>query len=247
MKKLELDNDICHLTFSHTDCSDVWKLYIGNMSEYFNSNIKHYFGINEATQKLPKDINQIYYNEKFSYPKRLLECLESLTDYEYVFFDHEDMFLYDYPDLDVLSKYYTLMREEKIDHIRLIKGGDCRFECMKKEPTLYMLNIKSKWIFSIQPSFWKINTLIEILKRNINVNIWELEVKSQKVVRKMKLRCAFSYRVGKRRGLHHFDNDIYPYVATAIGKGKWNLSEYGNELRPLLHQHDIDPSVRGWF
>ena len=63
----------------------------------------------------------------------------------------------------------------------------------------------------------------------------------------MGLKFAFSYRSGLRRGLHHFDNNVYPYVATAIGKGKWNLGEYSDELKPLLSQEFIDPSVRGWF
>lgn len=88
---------------------------------------------------------------------------------------------------------------------------------------------------------------MDVLKANLKVNIWELEVNSQKVVKKMGLKAAFSYRSGKRRGLHHFDNDVYPYVATAIGKGKWNLGEYGVELEPLLEQYQIDPTRRGWF
>ncbi len=75
---------------------------------------------------------------------------------------------------------------------------------------------------------------MDILRANPNNNIWELEVNSQRVVRKMDLRAAFSYRSGKRRGLHHFDNDIYPYVATAIGKGKWNLGSMDLSLSRFL-------------
>ena len=47
--------------------------------------------------------------------------------------------------------------------------------------------------------------------------------------------------------MYHFDNEVYPYIATAIGKGKWNLGEYGYELEPLLQKLNINPSLRGWF
>jgi hypothetical protein len=157
------------------------------------------------------------------------------------------MFLYDKPEYNTLEEYYTLIKSGILDHIRLIKGGNCEFSIMKDSPSLYKINLKSEWIFSIQPSFWKRTKLMEILKSNLNVNIWDLEVKSQKVIKSMKLNVAFSYKGGKKRGIYHFDNEIYPYIATAIGKGKWNLGEYGQELEPLLKELNINPVIRGWF
>jgi hypothetical protein len=49
----------------------------------------------------------------------------------------------------------------------------------------------------------------------------------------------------KKRGSLHFDSIVYPYIATAIIKGKWNLSEYPNELGDLLNEYKIDKSIRG--
>ncbi len=242
------DEKICHLTFSHADCADVWKLYFPQMRTYFSVGMPHFVAVNHAHSELPGAIKPLIYEDERPYPQRLLTCLEALADWEFIFFDHEDMFLYAEPDYQKLLNYYEIMCSGKFDHIRLIKGGDCQYEPVPTCPTLYSFNIKkSKWVFSIQPSFWRRSTLMDILRANPNNNIWELEVNSQRVVRKMDLRAAFSYRSGKRRGLHHFDNDIYPYVATAIGKGKWNLGEYGFELEPLLKLHQIDPTKRGWF
>lgn len=244
---MKLFNDrICHLTFSNTDCVDVWKLYFSQMQKFFSVGMDHFVAVNQADSGLPTPVKPLFYNEKHPYPKRLLNCLEALEAYEFIFFDHEDMFLYSTPDYKELANYYELMQSGHFDHIRLIKGGDCRYERVFSCPSLYKLSLKSKWIFSIQPSFWRRTFLIDVLKANVTVNIWELEVKSQKVVKKMLINAAFSYRSGKRRGLHHFDNDIYPYIATAIAKGKWNLSEYGVELEPLLERYQIDPTLRGW-
>lgn len=241
------DDKICHLTFSHSDCSDVWKLYFPQMEENFSVGMEHFFAVNEKHNEIPESKNIIEYEDGKTYPQRLLNILEKLDKYEYIFFDHEDMFLYKKPDYEKLKKYYETIKNGDYDHIRLIKGGDCQYEPVLSCPTLYRFNNDSKWIFSIQPSFWRRTVLMQIIAANLNCNIWELEMKSQKVVKKIGLKAAFSYRSGQRRGAHHFDNDIYPYVATAIGKGKWNLGEYGNELEPLLEKYDIDPTQRGWF
>lgn len=241
------DQNICRLTYTHIEYSDVYKLYELQMKKYFPIEIPHYIAINTFNNEIDNSTNQLIYEDKFQYPKRLYTCLEQLDMYDYIFFDHEDMFLYDKPEYNTLEEYYTLIKSGILDHIRLIKGGNCEFSIMKDSPSLYKINLKSEWIFSIQPSFWKRTKLMEILKSNLNVNIWDLEVKSQKVIKSMKLNVAFSYKGGKKRGIYHFDNEIYPYIATAIGKGKWNLGEYGQELEPLLKELNINPVIRGWF
>ena len=43
----------------------------------------------------------------------------------------------------------------------------------------------------------------------------------------------------------HWDSKTYPYIATAIVKGKWNLSEYQSELGFILNSNRVDLSARG--
>jgi len=57
---------------------------------------------------------------------------------------------------------------------------------------------------------------------------------------------VYYYNGEPKRGGHH-DSSIYPYIATAVVKGKWNLSEYKNELLPLLNEHNIVIENRGIF
>lgn len=239
------DAQICHVTYTHTDCADVWPVYFRQMQRFFSVEMEHVVAVNRVHEGLPGHVRPILYDDSRPYPQRLLSCLEQLSAFDYVFFDHEDMFLYDFPDLAKMAAYYRSMTAGELDHIRMIKGGDCIFEKMQGFSSLYRLDLRSKWIFSIQPAFWKRTTLMEVLKANPNVNIWDFELKSQKAVKKMKLKAAFSYCQGAKRGLHHFDNDVYPYVATAVVKGKWNLSEYQQELGGMLEECGIDPSARG--
>ena len=87
---------------------------------------------------------------------------------------------------------------------------------------------------------------MDILTYNLDCNIWDLERRSQKVVKEMKLRAAYSHTNGaSRRGIFHYDNPVYPYIATAVGKGLWNLSEYEAELSKVFVEYAIDPTVRG--
>ena len=49
----------------------------------------------------------------------------------------------------------------------------------------------------------------------------------------------------KKRGLYHYDSTIFPYIATAINKGKWNMSEYSKELDFLFKEYNVNPFERG--
>jgi len=242
----KFNKNLCHVTFSHSDCSDVWPIYFGQMKKYFNVGLDHYICTESESITLPHGKKNLVYSDKDPYPARLLTCLEKL-ECEFIFFDHEDMFLYSMPDINELCRYYNLIEKGEFDHIRLIKGGKYKSFSVDGFDSLEGFRINSKWIFSIQPSFWRVSILKDILRKNIDCNIWELEERSQKVVKKMNLKAAFSHKSGKRRGLYHFDNSVYPYIATAIVKGKWNLSEYGIELGDILDFYDVDPTKRGWW
>ena len=107
-----------------------------------------------------------------------------------------------------------------------------------------IIDPKSDWIFSIQPSIWKKDKLISILKKNLNVNIWDLEYKSQRVVRKLNIQIGVLAGNCKQRGMYHCDSEYYPYIATALFKGKWTISEYEKELSILFDKYNIDPLIR---
>ena len=243
----EFDHRICHLTYTHTDCTDVWPVYFDQMTKLFDLGMDHMVAVNSLHEDLPSHVRPVIYDDALPYPQRLLSCLQKLSDFEFIFFDHEDMFLYGAPDKQELLAYYACLSSGVLDHIRMIKGGDCIYHQVEGIQSLFSLDLRSKWIFSIQPGFWKRTALMDVLMANLNANIWELEVKSQKAVKKLKLKAGFSHRQGARRGIHHFDNDVYPYIATAIVKGKWNLNEYSDELGILLKEHGIDPAVRGVY
>ena len=57
----------------------------------------------------------------------------------------------------------------------------------------------------------------------------------------------FMSKIGNenRRGSLHYDSSVFPYIATAITKCKWNYNQYKVELDNLFEQYNINPFERG--
>ena len=58
---------------------------------------------------------------------------------------------------------------------------------------------------------------------------------------------SYMVRVGgeRKRGMYHCDSIVFPYIATAINKGKWNYNEYQKELDILFLEYNMNPFERG--
>lgn len=65
-------------------------------------------------------------------------------------------------------------------------------------------------------------------------HIRQFEPHVQQVCRDLKIKGLFHYNQEPKRGDHHYDSSVYPYIATAIVKGQWNLSGYPEELGNIL-------------
>lgn len=240
---------ICNIVYSHSDYSDIWPLFFGQNEKYLPQIEKKIIFTDKNSAAIPKNYQQIIYDEKKPYASRLIECFEKLKkDYQYCLFSHEDMFLYDQPKIDKIARYVAAVVEGKFDFVKLIKAGDCVYQSSEIDENLFAIDTQnSKWIFAIQPTIWSIDAFLKILKKHKKDNIWILEEKAQKTCRKLKIKGAVAFGEGAKRGMYHWDNDIYPYVATAIVKGKWNMGEYDEVLKPLLKQYNVDVSKRGEF
>jgi hypothetical protein len=196
-----------------------------------------------ADQKYENLPNQIIHDDTKTYPQRLLECFEKL-DAKTCFFLHEDMLLYNKPDFSQIDLCIDKVCKNEFDFIKLIGGTD--MEYLKILENLYKIGEQSLWAFSIQPTIWNVEKFCQILSHHGDKNIWELETVAQKTCRELKINGAACFKNGIKRGLHHYDNEIYPYIATAICKGKWNAIEYEN-LKDILNANVIDINIRGVF
>jgi hypothetical protein len=147
------------------------------------------------------------------------------------------MILIGNPMIDNLNKYIDYVADNRVKSIKLISING-NFTSLDIDTTV-VSNEDTK--FSIQPTIIKTKTFLDLLSKVEPLNIWEFEdavpVENG----------HYMVRLGneKRRGIYHNDSLVFPYIATAINKGKWNYTEYEKELNELFNIYNINPFERG--
>lgn len=225
------------LLYTHTDYKDVWPPFFGQLKKFLPE-AKLYVLVNKNDSDIPHDSTIIIYDDSKIYTERLKEGLNKLTCNEFLFI-HEDMYLYDTPNMSIIEKYIGYIQTKKVDSIKLIYvAGDDNKSSL--DETL-ILNQYSK--FSIQPTLITKETLMTKLNALGPLNIYDLERSIQNSGN------DFMCKIGGeiKRGSGHYDSLVFPYIATAIVRGKWNYLEYRNELDNILTEYNIDKNNRGLF
>lgn len=236
--------EFAKITYTHSDYKDVWPIYFGQAEALYQGFQHQYVFVDRYCDEIPNYVTQVLYDDTDSYVDRLLSCLPFVTQ-EHVFFEHEDMILFDTPNNLHMLEFSSAVMSNKVDFVKLIRGGKHWTIPSQKSKNLSLIHNSSKWIFSIQPSFWNKKRFISLLSQHKGQGIWEFEENAQLSVKKLGIRGGVPRKRGVKRGRSHWDSRSYPFVATAIVKGKWNVSEYKYELVPLLEKYGIDPSIRG--
>ncbi len=228
-------NNLILTIYTHSDMKDVWPMFFGQLKNYMSDYKVHIF-IDKKSEEIPKEYNQVIYDDSKKYTDRVLECLDKIND-EIILFFHEDMILYSNPLHEYLAKYYGHISNNNAETIKLLFAGN---EAIKSsfDETLFQ-NDFSK--FSVQPTILKVNTFKSLLKQHPSLGIYEFE----DAVKLSDKDFSASNEKEKKRGIFHYDSFVFPYIATAINKGKWNLTEYQNELNPLFEKYNINPFDRG--
>ena len=220
------------LVYTHSDVSWVWPFWIKQTQKYFPDHKKVVF-INsdyEGDAFEEAGYTSIKYNDSQKYTDRMTSCLEQLDPEDVIIFHHEDMFLYDDPDHDRLAEYESLVSEDQADLIKLLRNGNTLIPHL---PKMGLYKNPPEYGFAIQPTVIKVRTLLRIYRHVPGETIWQFETNAQRLVSEWDLVNLFIADAAPQRGMHHWDSNIYPYVATAVVKGQWNFMEYASELEQI--------------
>ena len=247
-----IENNTAFICYSHSEYSDVWGMFFGQLNKYL-PDVKKYLFTDKVNKTIPDNINVITYDNSLSYSYRVAHCLEQI-DEKICLFHHEDMVLYDTPNLENLNKiYHFLLESHDVGYVKLLKGGLFNNTQLENTPLpqLYYLNKNDYMLtFAIQPTLWKVNNLLNIYKNSPLTNmtgiaaIGNFELQASNYLNSIDTIGFFWYDNEDKRGTHHYNSSVYPH-GNFISKGKWVYSEYNNELTKLHKEYNIDKNIRG--
>jgi len=237
--------DLAIIMYSHSSYSDAWKIFMGQIDSYFPATVKRYAFVDDDLGMVESDWNVVLYQDSESYNERFSHCLKQVPE-KYCVLNHEDMPLYESPNFEELDRCLSILESEPaIDYVKLIKGGELRDIPYKEYPKLFEIPHDSEYIFAVQPTIWETDKLKVIYDRTRVNHIREFEPLSQHVCRQNSIHGIYYFNSEPKRGFYHHDSTIYPYIATAIVNGRWNLAEYYFEITKLADQYNIDLKERG--
>ena len=219
------------LLYTHSDYSWVWEYWHKQTDKFLN--VFEKICLLNSNSSFREDYLVIKYDDKLTYKNRILSCLDNIDDDEIVLFCHEDMFLYKKPNFEIIDEYINLIKSGNCELIKLVRA----FENLDKSnihDKLFKNPVKQ--LFSIQPTLIKIKTLKYIYKTVPGDNIWEFEANTtKKYLKDLISLCSYDLNQDKKRGKFHYDSSVYPYICTAVIKGKWNFKEYKKELYEIFY------------
>lgn len=221
--------------YTHSDYKDVWKLLFGQLKKYL-PNQKVYVLSDSNAEEIPSNYITIVYDDSKVYTDRLKQCLSQINE-DVVLFQHEDMVLFNEPKFELFDRYINYVKNEMVDSVKLIYVQEN--DVVSELDSTLISNSYSK--FSIQPTLIKLKNFVSLLDSTEPLNIWDFELAVPAEGKHYMVRLGDEIK----RGIYHCDSIIYPYIATAIVKGKWNYGEYMKELDEMFNEYGIIPFERG--
>jgi hypothetical protein len=211
---------------------------------FIEQNKKHigwpiFFITNKLIPNYPED-NQYIYSDTDNYSDVWITVLNKINS-EFFIYLQEDFILYDDVKIKKLIEYTDLLKNSEYSFVRLIKSGEVN---QKISDTLYEIHPSNEFIFAMQTTIWKTKEYIQILE-NVHEEKWLETDKYKQYMSENKIKGLCHYDNEPKRGGNHWDSNVYPYIATALVKGKWITSEYGHELDIILKKYNITKEKRG--
>lgn len=250
-------NELAIVVNTHSSCSDLWKIFVDKLSLFLPEIKNVYFFTDsgkEQIQKINKDINVILYSEYKNYTDQFLYCVKQVKQ-KYIIYTNEDYFLYEKVDIHKLLKLVEILENNnELSFIKLIKGPEVTNQKnkFKEYENLFSLENNSN-IYSMATAIWKTKDKEKIYQHSPAMhiadkgNMPQFESHAYKTCQMLGIKGCVYYEGEEKRGMHHHDSNIFPYIASALVKGKWNVREYANELYNIFGEYNIDPNIRGMY
>jgi len=237
---------------THTSSKDVWPMFFGQLEKFFPKQ-KTYVFVNDG-EGLPGYCNVVLYDNSDKFRTQYLKCIKQVEE-KFILYLNEDYVLYNHANLEIIENYVSIMDADDILAFnRVGKGYNNTENLYKEHKNLYYLSPGMDHFFSQSATIWRRSVIEKIHELGPDTHIGiegmvygHFEVDANKVCKELNLTGLYSFYNENKRGMFHWDSNVFPYIATAIIKGKWNISEYNHELMPLINEYNIDITKRGTY
>ena len=225
------------VVYTNSKCSDVWEMFTKQNQKHIGWPI--FFITNKLIPNYPED-SQYIYNDSDNYSDVWIAALDKINS-EFFIYLQEDFILFGDANVKKINEYADILKNTDYSFVRLIKSGDVN---KKIGETLYEISPNNPFIFAMQTTIWKTKDYVSILK-NVHEEKWLETPRYMAYMSNNNIKGLSHYDNENKRGGNHWDSNVYPYIATALVKGKWIMSEYDKELTPMLKEYNIDINIRG--
>lgn len=229
------------IVYTNSNCQDAWEMFIEQNKKHTKIDLCFISDLNNFKNIDDKKIH-LYENTE-DYWLVWVNALHKFNVDNFIYLQ-EDFVLYDDVKDEKLKDLTELLNNSDYSFIRLIKSGNLNNK--KVHENLYEIESTNENIFSMQPTIWKTKDYIKLME-GVKDSKWFENYRYNNFMIENNMKGLYYYDNEPKRGQNHFDSNVYPYIATALVKGKWNLSEYNKELCVLLEKYNIDKNIRGIF
>ena len=221
---------------SNITCLNIFFKYMEKYvtHKYFDT---VYLFINPCEYVPPSYVTTVTYNPDECFTYQMQHCL-SYVEEDVLLYCNEDYIFYDYAKLNIANDLYNKLKDSDFSFVKFVYGNVDSYQLY--EPNLWIIDKSCKYNFSQTLSFWKTKDLLQVhlkcppagigLKGEVDGH---LEVMARDVCRQMDIKGLCYYNNEPKRGQFHYDSEVFPHIASALVKGKWNVYEYP-ELKQIL-------------
>ena len=243
-----MNKEIALVIDTNSRYGDVWDACFGRLEKHFPKTIKKYVFTDSVDYEFQENYQQINYDDTDSYRNQFLSCIKQVAE-PYFLYTSEDYILYDDVSLEKIDSFVeTLKKDPVFSFIKLIRGPEFLLGKFKPDEhsDLFIIDPKDGNFFAQQASVWKTADFTKVFESSPPQNgRMQQEPGGSAICRSLGFRGLQCYNGESLRGICHHDSSVYPHIATAVVKGKWNISEYRDELNEVFTEYDINPLKRG--
>lgn len=231
-------HELTYVVYSHTDYLDI--LFV--QTEYLKNHSNKILLINKSEQDLSsvyseyKDV--IFYDGSLPYASRLLSL--SVLEDTYILFIHDIDIVIEKDDvcLEHIKNYMSDNNVDRIDLQSRVDWDESNKDIEEINVNSYKIQLKrqmniNNYIYNVNPSIWKLSTLLNIMSTFRNETYRTLELTAQKYCTKFKIYKLYS-DTQLRCGYFHC-LPIFQFIHITHG-GKL-LPPINNNLEDKFHNH----------